>query len=62
MARVMMLVDAQGKTLAEVSLAPGSMRAAHDWERILRDQARSSGFSEDEIAAANIAIGGDHEG
>ncbi len=62
MARVMMLVSDQGETLAETRFASASVDAAHDWERILRNEAAAAGFSEDAVLGANIVIGGDFSG
>jgi hypothetical protein len=59
MSRVMMLVGAEGATLAETRVDGGSPEAERAAEAQLREEARVSGFTEDEVLGARIAFAGD---
>ena len=61
MSRVMMLVSAEGATLAETRAGDGP-EAERLAEGALRDEAITSGFSKDEVGGARLVIVGDFAG
>jgi hypothetical protein len=57
--RVMMLVSAEGATLAETRVDDEGPEADQVAEMQLREEAKMSGFTDAEIGSARIAMAGD---
>ncbi len=62
MSRVMMLVGKQGATLAETRLGGEGPAADQIAEAQLRDEALTSGFTDDEVAKARRVVVDDFKG
>ena len=59
MSRVLMLVSAEGATLAETRVDGEGPEADSIAEAQLREEALVSGFTEDEVRAARVVMAGD---
>jgi hypothetical protein len=59
MPRVMLLVNAEGATMAETRVEHEGPEADVMAEAQLREEARVSGFSEDELSSARILFAAD---
>jgi hypothetical protein len=59
MSRVMMLVSAEGATLAETRIDGEDPELEGVAQAQLREEALVSGFTEDEVSSAHIAFAGD---
>ena len=62
MSRIMMLVSAEGATLAETRVPESGTQAAQAAESQLREEALISGFTDEEVKTARLVTVNDFSG